>query len=44
MRKNLKGMNPEDMPKGVSVTLGFDIRGKCYEFNHKTLGNNPFRD
>jgi len=37
-RPGLKQLRPEDLPSGVTTTRGYDHRGQCYVFEHKTLG------
>ena len=34
MKKNIRQMKPEDLPKGVVANLGEDYRGLCYIFDH----------
>jgi len=31
-------LRPTDLPPGVSTSTGYDHRGHCYVFEHKTLG------
>jgi len=38
VRPGLKQLRPEDLPAGVTTTRGYDHRGECYLFEHKTLG------
>jgi hypothetical protein len=38
VRSGLKQLHPEDLPPGVTTTRGYDHRGQCYVFEHKTLG------
>lgn len=38
-RPGLKQMRPEDLPKGVTAERGYDHRGHCIVFKHKTHGN-----
>lgn len=38
VRPGLKPLRPEDFPSGVTTTRGYDHRGQCYLFEHKTLG------
>jgi len=38
IRPGLKQLRPEDLPSGVTTTRGYDHRGQCYLFEHKTLG------
>src|SRR5262249_19527271 len=37
-RPGLQQLRPEDLPSGVTTTRGYDHRGQCYLFEHKTLG------
>jgi hypothetical protein len=34
----LKQLRPEDLPPGVTASRGYDHRGHCLIFDHKTLG------
>jgi len=34
----LKPLRPEDLPTGVTASRGYDHRGHCLVFEHKTLG------
>lgn len=34
-----KRLKPEDMPPGVTVSLGYDDRGRCYLFDHFRYGH-----
>src|SRR6266481_8510285 len=34
----LKQLRPEDLPPGVKASRGYDHRGHCLIFEHKTLG------
>jgi len=39
---DLSGLNrlkPDDLPQGVSARKGYDHRGRCYAFEHETLGD-----
>ena len=38
IRPGLKQMRPEDLPKGVITSVGYDHRGTCYSFEHDDLG------
>ena len=38
VRPGLKQLHPEDLPPGVTARRGYDHRGQCIEFEHKTLG------
>ena len=38
VRPGLQQLRPEDLPSGVTTTRGYDHRGQCYVFEHKTLG------
>ncbi len=38
MKKNIKQLKPEDLPKGVITNLGEDYRGRCYLFDHVEYG------
>ncbi len=34
----LRQLRPEDLPPDVTASSGYDHRGHCYMFEHKTLG------
>jgi len=38
LRPGLKQLRPEDLPPGVKASRGYDHRGHCLIFEHKTLG------
>ena len=38
IRPGLRQLTPEDLPVGVKASRGYDHRGQCYVFEHKTLG------
>ena len=38
IRPGIKQMHPDDLPEGVTTTCGYDHRGTCYSFEHKTEG------
>src|SRR2546421_6666860 len=38
VRPGLKPLRPEDLPSDVTASRGYDHRGQCYLFEHKTLG------
>jgi hypothetical protein len=38
VRPGLKRLKPEDLPPNVKAVRGYDHRGHCYVFEHKTLG------
>lgn len=38
VRPGLRQLTPQDLPAGVKMTRGYDQRGHCYVFEHKTLG------
>jgi hypothetical protein len=38
LRPGLKQLRPEDLPPGVTASRGYDHRGHCITFDHKTLG------
>lgn len=38
VRPGIKRLRPEDLPPGVIARRGYDHRGQCIEFEHKTLG------
>ena len=38
LRPGLRPLRPTDLPPGVSTSTGYDHRGHCYVFEHKTLG------
>ncbi len=38
MKKNIRQLKPEDLPKGVITNLGEDYRGRCYLFDHIEYG------
>ena len=38
VRPGLQQLQPEDLPPGVSASRGYDHRGHCLIFEHKTLG------
>ena len=38
VRPGLRQLRPEDLPPGVTASRGYDHRGQCYNFEHKTLG------
>jgi len=38
VRPGLRQLRPEDLPPGVIASSGYDHRGHCYVFEHKTLG------
>lgn len=38
-KSGLKQFSPSDLPKGVSAKEGYDHRGRCVAFEHKTLGD-----
>lgn len=38
IRPGLRQLRPEDLPAGVKAARGYDHRGQCYVFEHKTLG------
>ena len=35
----LKRLTPNDLPQGVHAKKGYDHRGRCYAFEHETLGD-----
>ena len=37
-RPGLRQLRPEDLPRDVSASLGYDHRGKCYVFRHTKFG------
>jgi hypothetical protein len=37
-RPGLKQLRPEDLPPGVTASRGYDHRGHCLIYSHKTLG------
>ena len=37
-RPGLQQLRPEDLPPGVTAARGYDHRGHCVIFAHKTLG------
>jgi hypothetical protein len=39
VRPGLRQLRPEDLPPGVKAVRGYDHRGQCYNFEHKTLGD-----
>ena len=38
LRPGLRQLWPEDLPPDVTASSGYDHRGLCYVFDHKTLG------
>lgn len=38
VRSGLKQLRPKDLPPDVTARRGYDHRGQCIEFEHKTLG------
>ena len=36
---DLSRLNPDDLPTGVLARKGYDHRGHCIAFEHKTLGD-----
>jgi len=38
IRPGLRQLRPEDLPSNVTASSGYDHRGLCYVFDHKTLG------
>jgi hypothetical protein len=38
IRPGLRRLTPDDLPAGVKASRGYDHRGQCYVFAHKTLG------
>jgi hypothetical protein len=38
VRPGLKQLRPEDLPRGVTASRGYDHRGHCLIFEHETLG------
>lgn len=38
VRPGLKRLTPQDLPHGVKASRGYDHRGQCYVYEHKTLG------
>ena len=38
VRPGLRRLRPEDLPSGVTASRGYDHRGQCINFEHKTLG------
>jgi hypothetical protein len=38
VRPGLRQLRPEDLPPDVIASSGYDHRGHCYVFEHKTLG------
>jgi hypothetical protein len=38
VRPGLRQLRPEDLPPGVKASRGYDHRGHCTVFEHKTLG------
>ena len=38
LKPGLKQLRPEDLPHDVTASRGYDHRGHCLIFNHKTLG------
>ena len=38
-RASLKRLRPDDLPQGVIARRGYDHRGRCYAFEHDTLGD-----
>ena len=38
IRPGIKKMSPDDLPEGITATCGYDHRGTCYLFEHKTEG------
>jgi hypothetical protein len=38
IRPGLRRITLDDLPAGVKATRGYDHRGNCYVFEHKTLG------
>ncbi len=38
VRPGLKRLTPQDLPPDVKASRGYDHRGHCYVFEHKTLG------
>ena len=38
IRPGLRQLRPEDLPPHVTASSGYDHRGLCYVFDHKTLG------
>jgi len=38
IRPGIRQLTPQDLPAGVKASRGYDHRGQCYVFEHKTLG------
>lgn len=38
LKPGLKRLRPEDLPHGVTASRGYDHRGHCLIYSHKTLG------
>ena len=38
VRPGLRQLRAEDLPSGVTTTRGYDHRGHCYVYTHKTIG------
>jgi len=38
VRPGLRQLRPEDLPQGVTASRGYDHRGHCLIYEHKTLG------
>lgn len=38
VRPGLRQLRAEDLPPGVTTTRGYDHRGHCYVYTHKTIG------
>ncbi len=38
LRPGLRQLRPDDLPKGVTASVGYDHRGPCYEFDHMSVG------
>ena len=38
VRPRLKRLTPQDLPPNVKASRGYDHRGHCYVYAHKTLG------
>ena len=39
VRPGLRQLTPQDLPSGVTASRGYDHRGQCYVFKHRTLGD-----
>jgi hypothetical protein len=38
IRPGLKQLRPDDLPRDVTASRGYDHRGLCYVFEHKKYG------